>query len=511
MRWQCLCVTMLTVLTCAVRGPDPVQAAGDGQFKVSVVDADTGQPIPVRMHLKNSQGKPFIPRGTVSWKDHFVLDGEVNLKLRPDDYTFEVERGPEYRIQRGNFHIERGAKDAREITMSRFADLSKEGWWSGELHVHRPPEDVELLMRAEDLHVAPVITWWNERNPWATQSPPASLMKRFDDDRLYHLMAGEDEREGGALLYFNLHTPLPITGSSREFPSPVKFLEMARETADVHVDIEKPFWWDVPVWVATGKVDSIGIAHNHMHRDGVLGNEAWGKPRDKSKYPGAHGNGQWTQDIYYHLLNCGLRIPPSAGSASGVLPNPVGYNRAYVHCGGELTYNGWWEGLRAGRVVVTNGPLLRPLVNGELPGHVFRAQGSSVELEVALKLSLRDRVDYLEIVKNGRVIHQVRLQDYAQAKGRLPKVVFQSSGWLLVRAIANNPDTFRFASTGPYYVEIDDKPTISRKSAQFFLDWVHERAGRIKLDDAAQKREVLAAHRAARDFWQAKVDAANAD
>ena len=28
--------------------------------------------------------------------------------------------------------------------------------------------------------------------------------------------------------------------------------------------------------------------------------------------------------IYYHLLNCGLRVPPSAGSASGVLPNPVG-------------------------------------------------------------------------------------------------------------------------------------------------------------------------------------------
>jgi len=314
-----------------------------------------------------------------------------------------------------------------------------------------------------------------------------------------------------ALLYFNLHNPLPITGSSREYPSPVKFLEMARDVADAHIDIEKPFWWDMPVWVATGQVDSIGIAHNHMHRDGVLDNEAWGKPRDKSKYPGAHGNGLWTQDIYYHLLNCGLRIPPSAGSASGVLPNPVGYNRAYVHCGDELTYNGWWEGLRAGRVVVTNGPLLRPLVNGELPGHVFRGQGGPVELEVALKLSLRDKVDYLEIVKNGRVIHQVKLQDYAQAGGHLPKVAFQSSGWMLVRAIATNPDTFRFASTGPYYVEIDDKPLISRASAQFFVDWVYERARRIKLADPGQQAEVLAPHRVARDFWEAKVAAANAE
>ncbi len=237
MRLRCLCVTILTLLTCAVGGPEPAHAAGDGQFTVSVVDADSGEPIPVRMHLKNSQGKPFLPRGTVSWKDHFVIDGEVKLRLRPDDYTFQVERGPEYRIRQGHFHIERGAEDSREITMSRFVDLSKEGWWSGELHVHRPLEDVELLMRAEDLHVAPVITWWNERNLWSTQSPPASLMKRFDEDRLYHLMAGEDEREGGALLYFNLQAPLPLAGADREFPSPVEFLEQARSRPQV-----QPWW-----------------------------------------------------------------------------------------------------------------------------------------------------------------------------------------------------------------------------------------------------------------------------
>jgi hypothetical protein len=28
--------------------------------------------------------------------------------------------------------------------------------------------DIELLMQSEDLHIAPVITWWNKQNPWAT-------------------------------------------------------------------------------------------------------------------------------------------------------------------------------------------------------------------------------------------------------------------------------------------------------------------------------------------------------
>jgi hypothetical protein len=52
---------------------------------------------------------------------------------------------------------------------------------------------------------------------------------------------------------------------------------------------------------------------------------------------------------------------------------------------------------------------------------------------------------------------------------------------------------------------------VSKKSAQFFVDWVYERAGRIKLDDARQKDEVLEFHRHARDFWRKKLEAANAE
>ena len=72
-------------------------------------------------------------------------------------------------------------------------------------------EDVKLLMQAEDLYVAPVITWWNKRNLWQKRELPRDLLVKFDGSRFYHVMAGEDEREGGALMYFNLKQPLPIT------------------------------------------------------------------------------------------------------------------------------------------------------------------------------------------------------------------------------------------------------------------------------------------------------------
>ena len=516
---------VLTILYwLALISSSTAQAADKDGLLVQVIDKESRQPLAARMHLKDAKGKPVKVPKVPYWKDHFVFDGSILLDLPPGMYTFDLETGPEYRTQAGYFTLMRGAADTRIIEMSRFVEMKKEGWWSGELHIHRAPEEIELHMKAEDLHIAPVITSWNDRNVFADKSPPAKPLVQFDGDRFYQLLAAEDEREGGALLFFNLDKPLALpgrTGNAREYPSPAKFLDEARESPEAHIDIEKPFWWDVPMWIATGKVDSIGLANNHQHRDGMYDGEAWGKPRDPAPFPSPHGNGRWSQEIYYHLLNCGLRIPPSAGSASGVLPNPVGYNRMYVHCGQELTWEKWWENLKLGRVVVTNGPMLRPRVfgpgvnqEGALPGHVFQAEkGQTLDLEVALNLAIRspDKVDYLEVVQNGRVVHEVRLQDWKDAQGRLPPVKFDQSGWMLVRAVTNNPKTYRFASTGPYYVEIGYERRVSKASALFFRDWVFERARRIKLEDPAQQEEVLAYHRAARDFWQKKVDDANAE
>jgi len=497
---------LLTVLS------STATAARPAKLRIEVVDDKTGEPIAVRMHLKDARGRAKkVPR-VPNWKGHFVFDGAIDLKLPPGRYTFEMERGPEYRLLTGHFTLAKGDEDVKTLKMRRFVDMKKEGWWSGELHIHRPVDQIELHCKAEDLHVAPVITWWNDRNLWKDTPIPNRSLVKFDTDRYYHLMAGEDEREGGALMYYNLTEPLPLVGSEREHPSPMKFLQQAKSHRNVHVDVEKPFWWDVPVWVASGMVDSIGLANNHMHRNGVYPGEAWGRPRDTDFYPGTHGNGRWTQDIYYHLLNCGLRIPPSAGSASGVLPNPVGYNRVYVYCGDDFTYERWWQGLRAGKVVVTNGPLLRPQVEGKPPGHVFTATaGDTVRLTPALNLSTRDKLDYLEVVKNGEVEHSVRLDKWAAAGGRLPELEFAESGWFLIRAVAANSKTYRFASTGPYYIQIGDKSRVSRESAQFFLDWVNQRARRIKIDEPDKKAEVVKYHDQAREFWSDLVSQANAE
>jgi hypothetical protein len=208
-------------------------------------------------------------------------------------------------------------------------------------------------------------------------------------------------------------------------------------------------------------------------------------------------------------------MPPVAGSGSGADGNPVGTNRVYVHCGGEFSDAAWWEGLAAGRVFVTNGPLLRPTVEGRPPGYVFQIEpGQPLTLEIGLNLATRVPVEYLQIIKNGAAAAEVRLADWKDKKGKLPPVTFDASGWFLVRAVTNNPQMYQFASSGPYYVELAGRPRISKKSVQFFLDWIDAAEVRLRKLPAMSEAELnaqLAAQDSARKFFGELRAAANAE
>jgi hypothetical protein len=503
---------LVAVVLIALSLPEHAGAA-TGRLTITVVDRDTGEPIPCRMHLTTASGKPRKPgdRRIAFWHDHFVVPGKITLTLPLGQYSFEMEKGPEYLNRDGYFLINRFADDAKQVDMHRFVDMSAHDWYSGDLDVRRPLREIPLVMEAEDLHVVPVVTWSNNQNPWLDKSVREPLLIPLGRNRYYHIMAGSYRWTGGQLLLFNMAAPHTRVHAGPDYPSPLDYLNDAGKQTRPWVDVDKPFWWDLPMLVAHHRIDSLQVAHSHLCRKEVIPHEAHGKPRDKLRYPDPWGNAQWSQAIYFHLLNCGLRIPPSAGSGSGKSPNPVGYNRVYVHVEGEFSYPKWWTNLKAGRVTITNGPLLRPEVHGQLPGHVFHGQsGQTLDLEIGLTLSTRESISYLEIIKNGQVEHSIRFEEYAQS-GRLPKLEFDGSGWFLVRAVTDLPKTYRFAMTGPYYVEFDDKPRISKRSSQFFLDWVYQRAKQIRAEDPAIARHVLDHHRQARDFWQDLADRANAE
>ena len=486
------------------------QKGPGGQFELKVIDRDTREPIACRMHLTNAGKRALKAPRVPFWHDHFVFDGTVTVKLPKGKYEFVIERGLEYLSQSGHFEMDNFSDDSKVIELTRAVDMAKEGWWSGDVDVARPAKDLELLMKADDLHVAQLITWPGRQSLLGKLGVNDPLI-RFDSDRYIHLLAGIDARAGGTLLLFNLQTPLDLKNAQPEFPSQLDTIASVRQV-EGWVDVQKAYSWDLPVWIATGGVDSIQVLNSNLRRKEVLTSEKGGKPRPTKKFPGKSGNGRWSEQIYYDLLNCGLRIPPSAGSGSGEFGNPVGYNRMYVHVDGDFTYEKWWQSVRAGQVMVTNGPLIRPLVEGELPGHVFKSEaGSSIELSAALTLSTRDKISHIEIVQNGHVTHKSSIDELVKSGGRMPPLVFERSGWFLIRATAEVPETDRYAMTAPYYVEIGDEPRISKTSASFFLDWVNERMKAIKLEDPKELATVMKHHQQARAFWKALVEKANVE
>jgi hypothetical protein len=454
---------------------------------IEVVDSDSGKPIAARMHLKNSRGRPLTLRlpNTAEFRGHFYIDGQLTLPLRIGQYTFELDAGPEYRTQSGHFEIQRLADDSKRIEMKRFADLAKEGWYGGDLDVSRPQSDLPLIMRGEKLSVVPTKD---------DQSPTA-------------------RKTAGELLFLDLQKSLDAKLTTRESSS----LAMIQEAHALggHVVSRTPCAWDMPLWLAGGELDAVNLIDHHALRDNVLDNENDGRPRDRSLFPGRTGNGRWAEAVYYHALNCGLRIPPAAGSGSGENDNPLGTNRVYVYCGDEFSEEAWWGGLEAGRVFVTNGPLLRTMVEGHPPGYVFRMDDESpLILEIALELATRVPVEYLQIVKNGTVENEVRLADWTKQKGHLPPVHFDASGWFLVRAVTTNQRVYQLASSGPYFVEKAGRPHVSRRSVQFFLDWIEKAKARVRemkdVDDRS-RQALLAEQDSARQFFEELLAAADAE
>lgn len=479
------------------------------EINIMIVERGKPGPLPCRLHIEDWGGRSILPTGFPAFQTHITIPGKARFILKPGRHKVSIERGPEYTRIETVWDVKPGGLGRFEYSLERLVDLARDGWWSGDLHVHRAPAEIEEVMLGEDLHVAPVVTWWRNRRRWIFVKPTPPFLRTFDGNRFFDLSAGEDERDGGAVQFFGLKEPLPIEYLPTNGLPASLFLEKARSAGGI-VAIEKPFWNDVPIWLASGTVNTIEIANNHMLRHGVVDSEAWGRPRDLARLPGPHGNGLWSQEIYYHILQTGIRLPPSAGSASGVIPNPVGYNRVYVHLAKEPSYHSWWEGLLAGRSFVTNGPLLRARVNGELPGYVFRGTPSEhVELNATIQIDSRDPIARIELIYNSRVEQVISGDDWARGK-RFAPFLLDCSGWFLFRVIADVDYSFRFASTAPYYCELsNERPHISRSSALFFLNWTRDRIDQIHTLEVGVQDETMAIARKAESFWQAKLDHAN--
>jgi hypothetical protein len=445
-----------------------------------------GAPVWTRLEVRDSTGKMYQPKvsiheemkktrgGKPFYLGSFIVNGSADLEVPEAHYTIIAEHGTEY--ERAERQVD--APASVRIILKPWIRMRAKGWWSGDMHVHHSLEDAPGIAQAEDLNF---IVLANRGKQDLMKHWPAEETEKVSDNYWMTLRNAEDERRGGSWIFNNLRAPLMLGREGGWFPQGLDYVRQARAQG-VWFDIDMPFWWEVPVMVALGHPDSIDILHNQFMQYGIDQSEYWGRPRDRNKFPGWQGFVDYSMELYYRYLNLGYKIPPSAGTGTGVMPNPAGYDRVYAKVDGPFTVDKWYQAIREGRSFVTNGPML----------FVTYKNG-----QIDVKAEAREPIDRIELVANGRIIERIAA---STARFHIDR---EKYSWCAVRCFLKTPDNIRLAHSTPIYL---NGKWDARKDAAYFMSWLDElilqtNADPKRFENDEQRDAVLAIYGQAREIF----------
>lgn len=497
-----------------------IEALAGAPVRVQVVDDATGRAVAARAYLWRGD-EPLLPEGFSSYargdERHFLVPGDFELDLEPGKYRLRIERGLEYVPVELELDVPR--RTAVPVRLRRWIDMNGDGWYSADMHVHRDPAEIPLILRAEDLNFVPTITthvWSTEvSQPWKR---PAEFPVVVEPERLFTANAQEVERiQGGpgAVILLGRGLPLPFAGYEL-YPPAVTYTRKTHEMGGL-VEGDKLFWLDTFVNAALGEIDVVELNCNHFLPRLVDTDLApWSHWPIEFGYRGSRGFSLWMMDLYYRILSSGIELPLSAGSANGVKATPVGYDRVYVRLGkGQFDYPGFMQALKRGASFSTNGPALELEVDGgHGPGdrietrrgeeHRFRARARS-----------RGELEVLQLIVNGQVVAEQTGRDVRELT--LEKALrFDRSSWAAVRAFERSasveswqPAGLVFAHTSPVYFFLDRRPVVVPESVRDLLQKIDQLVAHTERLDGfrqeAHRQETLAVYREAREVLSRRL------
>ncbi len=533
---------------------------GMGRLRIDLTE--NGLPVPARVSVTTPDGRSFVPEGAWRHADdyydraerriehgYFHTAGSADVSVPAGPVTVEVTRGLEYRPVRRTFDVAEGSTRDVSLALERLVDWPARGWWSGDLHVHMnyggayraTPATLRAMADAEDLHVVfnlivnkeqriPDITWFTGR-----PDPVSTSRTLLRHDQEFHTSWWGHQ----SLLGLTSHVLLPdyagYTGTAAWslHPSNATVADLARAQGAL-VGYVHPFD-HVPDPARDGDPAAYPLV-------GFESGDPIGLPVDaalgKLDFYEAVGlsDHRATNAIWYRLLNCGFRIPAGAGTDAmtnyASLRGPVGMNRVFVKTGGPLDFDRFLAGLKAGRSVATNGPLvelgLRPrgsLAPWSEPGDELRLPTGKHALEARVSLRSIVPVDRLEIVRNGEVVASLApggdppLQGKPSTGGGTSvdatvNLAAFGSAWYVVRAHSERSrhpvlDFYPFGTTSPVFVTVGGAPVRSASDARYFMRWidrVREAAGaHAGWNTDAEKQGVLAQLAQARAVFEGRA------
>jgi hypothetical protein len=118
-------------------------------------------------------------------------------------------------------------------------------------------------------------------------------------------------------------------------------------------------------------------------------------------------------------------------------------------------------------------------------------------------LTVREPVDYLDVLFNGEPLYSAKLEEHYE-RNQFPPLQIEESGWLVIRVVTAHEKGYRLATTAPFYFEFDGKPRISKTACEFMLAWLKNAASDIKQnpkDWSNYSAPMIEAHR----FWTEQI------
>jgi hypothetical protein len=495
-----------------------------GTVRLGVADAETGVPTVGRVSLRRQGGKFVAPLGALyritATLGHFYCREEASLEVPAGRYEVVASRGPEYLEYQGTLEVNAGANVHRILELQRWTNMAAAGWYSGENHIHanygygawfNTPASTLDMCEGEDLNVANVMVANSDgdgvydreffRGASDPQSRPGYLLwwnEEFRSTLWGHLTLVNLER-----LVEPLFTGFLGTTNPWDVPTNADIAERARrQQASVsytHPASNPASPYDgaysakgLPVDVALGRVDTLDVMG--------FGYAA-------------------TLDVWYRLLNCGVRLPAAAGTdcfLNRISSSPPGWGRAYVNLTNGLSYRDWVDAQRAGRSFVAKGILIEFSANGRGMGEALALEAPGV-IQVIASASSAFPIEALELVQNGKVVAAARTNGKQRVVTLNESVRCESAGWLAVRArgpaagsAGSRFDIARalFAHSNPVFVELKERPYDASADARFFLDWMDRLEKDLRRRDRVpgDLDRVLGQLNVARAFYGARLN-----
>ena len=456
---------------------------GKNWVHVTVLDDETGKPVPCRVHFRSPQGVPYQPHGhhnqansnLGSW--HIDVGGDVRLGqityayidgtcqgwLPRGEVIVDVARGFEYEPLRTKVKIEPGQ---RELTLriKRWINMNARRWFSGDSHVHfLSAQGSHTESQGEDLNVVNLL-----QSQWGslftnTEDFTGRPSVSEDGNNIVYVLQENRQHLLGHMILWGLKKPVMpwcSDGPGEAELGGTMETSMSDWADQCHAQggtVIIPHFpnpnGEPATLIATGRVDGVEMI----------------RPAEASHLE------------YYRYLNCGYRLPLVGGTDKMSSDVPVGIYRTYAYIPEDegFNYDNWCKNVAKGRTFLSGGPIINITVEGHQVGDTVRLSGAgTVEVEAWAESIFP--IHTLQIVQEGRVVASTEDSKGARRLELRAKVKVDGHSWLAARC--GGPDYYTavphydgwgrgvFAHTSPVYVACGGEWWMfSKETARYML------------------------------------------